>query len=51
MWHNTLFLLSMAHAMSVFAQMQLPPVIHHGHSYPVVLIGDQWWFAENLRTE
>ncbi len=42
---------AMAPANGLWAQVSQPPVIHHGHAYPVVLIGDQWWFAENLRTE
>ncbi len=33
------------------AQLLHPPVVHHGHSYPVVRIGAQWWFAENLCME
>lgn len=41
----------MVHAFAVFGQVTQPPVIYNGHAYPVVLIGDQWWFADNLRTE
>jgi uncharacterized protein (TIGR02145 family) len=49
---RVLFLLAAGlHALGLLAQVFQPPVIHHGHAYPVVLIGDQWWFAENLRTE
>jgi uncharacterized protein (TIGR02145 family) len=33
------------------AQLLHPPVVYQGHSYPVVRIGAQWWFAENLRME
>lgn len=27
------------------------PVLYHGYNYETVLIGEQCWFAENLRTE
>lgn len=29
---------------------EVTSVNYHGHDYPVVAIGDQCWFAENLRT-
>jgi uncharacterized protein (TIGR02145 family) len=29
---------------------EVTSVTYHGHTYPVVAIGDQCWFAENLRT-
>ncbi len=48
-----LLLLLSALMLGLLAEAQLlhPPVPYNGHSYPVVLIGTQWWFAENLRTE
>ena len=26
-------------------------MIRYGHAYPAMLIGDKWWFADDLRTE
>lgn len=41
----------MASLAKAAAQFQQPAVAYNGHSYPVVRIGAQWWFAENLRTQ
>ena len=46
-----LLLAAVVHALGLLAQVWHTPAVHHGHAYPVVLIGDHWWFAENLRTE
>jgi uncharacterized protein (TIGR02145 family) len=51
MWRILFLLASMAPAISLMAQVRQPPVVYNGHAYPVVLIGDQWWFGEDLRTE
>lgn len=51
MWRIMFLLASMPPATDLVAQVRQPPMVYHGHAYPVVLIGDQWWFAENLRTE
>jgi uncharacterized protein (TIGR02145 family) len=51
MWRILFLLASMAPAINLVAQVRQPPLVYHGHAYAVVLIGDQWWFTENLRTE